>query len=337
MKISTEYLLITYYGDYTSKIIADWLAFYSKSVKIFYTDKFDIELKSILIGNVNSHLMSSQFSQFKSEKHYISFYRGGMVKLSKGTNSRSNPGDFYDFNSRLKYFFTTYEMSQKEIVDNFFTEKYTLGKDNGSRTNKIINLKKAIQIGLKIPNTLLTTNKSDIQEFFKKSKIQKVITKSLDIGLFFGDKKEKKVFQQLTKNVEFEEIESFPETFPLTLFQEQIDKILELRVFYLKGKMWTSAILSQQQENTQVDCRNYDIERMNRVVTYNLPNEIETKLHLFMKSISMDTGSIDILLSKENEYYFLEVNPGGQFTGYSEICNFNLEMEIAKHLIENEK
>ena len=103
--MSTEYLLITHYGDNTSKIIADWLAFYSKNVKIFYTDKFEIELKSIIIGEVNSHIMSSQFADFNSEKHYISFYRGGMVKLSKGTNSRSNPGDFYDFERRLMYFF----------------------------------------------------------------------------------------------------------------------------------------------------------------------------------------------------------------------------------------
>ncbi len=141
----------------------------------------------------------------------------------------------------------------------------------------------------------------------------------------------------MTKNVELNEIESFPEKFPLTLFQEQIDKILELRVFYLKGKMWTSAILSQQQENTLVDCRNYDIEKMNRVIPYTLPKDIEAKINSFMKIISMDTGSIDILVSNKNEYYFLEVNPGGQFTGYSEICNYNLEMKIAKHLIENEK
>jgi hypothetical protein len=39
------------------------------------------------------------------------------------------------------------------------------------------------------------------------------------------------------------------------IFQEKIDKDFEIRSFYLNGKLWSTAILSQNDEQTKIDHR----------------------------------------------------------------------------------
>ena len=48
-----------------------------------------------------------------------------------------------------------------------------------------------------------------------------------------------------------------------------------------------------------------------------------------MKLADLDTGSIDMMYSTDGEYYFLEVNPVGQFGMVSYPCNYYIEKEIA--------
>ncbi|CEJ68525.1 hypothetical protein BN1195_00813 [Chryseobacterium oranimense G311] len=44
------------------------------------------------------------------------------------------------------------------------------------------------------------------------------------------------------------------------------------------------------------------------------------------------TGSIDMIKGRDGNYYFLEVNPSGQFRMTSLPCNYNLHFEVAKFL-----
>ena len=53
-----------------------------------------------------------------------------------------------------------------------------------------------------------------------------------------------------------------------------------------------------------------------------------------MKSLDLKTGSIDMILTPEGDYYFLEVNPVGQFSMTSSPCNYNLEKRIAEYLMK---
>ena len=48
--------------------------------------------------------------------------------------------------------------------------------------------------------------------------------------------------------------------------------------------------------------------------------------------MGLKSGSIDMIYSTDNIYYFLEVNPVGQFYQVSFPANYYLEKEIAKTL-----
>ena len=61
--------------------------------------------------------------------------------------------------------------------------------------------------------------------------------------------------------------------------------------------------------------------------------------HFNFSIIKLKNGSIDIIRGVDNNYYFLEVNPVGQFGMVSNPCNYNIEEKFALKLIElqNEK
>jgi hypothetical protein len=121
-----------------------------------------------------------------------------------------------------------------------------------------------------------------------------------------------------------------------SLFQQYIPKKYEIRSFYLKGQFRSMAIFSQQNEKTRTDFRNYDYERPNRTVPYNLPKSLENKLHKLMLKLDINCGSMDIIVTPDDQYYFLEVNPIGQFQWLSKGCNYFIERMIAKNLSGDE-
>ena len=53
-----------------------------------------------------------------------------------------------------------------------------------------------------------------------------------------------------------------------------------------------------------------------------------------MDLLNLDNGSIDIILTPDKEYVFLEVNAVGQFGMVSVPCNYFLEEKFADFLIK---
>ncbi|WP_228444971.1 ATP-grasp domain-containing protein [Chryseobacterium indoltheticum] len=121
------------------------------------------------------------------------------------------------------------------------------------------------------------------------------------------------------------------DTLFISFFQEKIEKDFEIRTFYLNGKTWSMAIFSQNDEQTKVDFRKYNDDKPNRNVRYKLPKDIEEKVHILMQTLDLNCGSLDFMKSG-NKYYFLEINPVGQFGNVSADCNYFLEREIALQL-----
>lgn len=202
-----------------------------------------------------------------------------------------------------------------------------IGDINENKINKLILLEKANQVGLKTPKTLICNSKKEIKNFIKEN--GDVITKPIAQGAAWGIKTS---FDGFTIKIDKTHLNSIPDKFTPSLFQVMIDKKYEIRTFYLKGKFYSMAIFSQNDSKTVVDFRNYNIEKPNRTVPYNLPKSITRKISQLMRNLEMNCGSIDLIYGKDDEFYFLEVNPVGQFHQVSYPCNFKIEKEIAKQL-----
>lgn len=88
--------------------------------------------------------------------------------------------------------------------------------------------------------------------------------------------------------------------------------------------MYTMAIFSQLDPDSTLDFREVDVNgaHPNRMAPYKLPRIVRLKIDKLMKKLKLESGSIDMIVTPDNEYYFLEVNPVGQFNFVSELCNY---------------
>jgi ATP-GRASP peptide maturase of grasp-with-spasm system len=187
----------------------------------------------------------------------------------------------------------------------------------------------AVKAGLKIPDTVILNSKNGLRHVMEE---KNVITKSLKDSHSFITAEH--FVTMYTTQVPGELTGNLPDIYMPSLLQENEEKQYELRIFYLKEQIYTMAIFSQNDGQTKDDFRKYNWEKPNRYVPYQLPEEICSKLVQLMKSLDLDTGSIDMIYNKKGEYVFLEVNPCGQFAMTSRPCNFYLEEIIAEDLMK---
>lgn len=223
-------------------------------------------------------------------------------------------------------FVKNYLHSYASILGGYYQEK---------DSNKLNDLRTARDCGLDIPSTLVTTRKERLKEFYHQHK--KIITKPIhNSHLSFIDDKKK----YSSKGIVFvtnEVIKQSNDEFCLSLFQAYVEKLYEIRIFFIHKDLYCMAIFSQLDNKTKYDYRNYNLENPNRNVPYKLPVDVHEKILLFIEKSQLDTGSIDLIYSSRDEYVFLEVNPSGQFGWVSGNCNYYLEKRIAEYLINYKK
>ncbi len=212
----------------------------------------------------------------------------------------------------------------------------TIGSYFTRNNNKLIHLSIAKSVGLNVPKTRICTERNQFLHFYKSNN-REIITKPISnlLAYWEKDKIDGNSYAIYTNQIKEKIVKTIPTSFFPTILQQKIDKRIELRIFYLKGKFYSMAIFSQQNKKTNIDFRKYDIKNPNYNTPFKLPKKIENKLDKFMNLVQLNTGSIDMVYSTDGKYYFLEVNPVGQFGVVSYSCNYNLEKIIATELICN--
>ena len=194
--------------------------------------------------------------------------------------------------------------------------------------NRLTTLDLAKKHGLKTPFFEVISN----TKHFNKSKIgKKFVTKAIENGIYhLVEGKSYYTYTELQNINDF--INTNIDIFP-SLVMNFIEKKYEIRSFYIEGHFYSMAIFSQSNKQTEVDFRKYSEEKPNRNEPFKLPTKIETKLKKLFKEIGLNTGSVDLIVNKQDDFIFLEINPVGQYGMTSEPCNYNLDDIIAKYLI----
>jgi ATP-GRASP peptide maturase of grasp-with-spasm system len=301
--------------------VIDWILFFGKSfVRINQGD--DVTVKTIKITNQEVLVSLTVQNQELSIDTLSSFwYRKGDIDFDNiiGINGDFERVEYFldrEWNT-IKVYFLTFLEQHIPFIGNYFTKN----------PNKLLLLQKAKQVGLLIPETYIISQKQDM--VFSESNNTKWITKPIqDI---FTTIYKNKYYYSYTENFESDNSNT-PDTFFPSQIQEKIEKLVELRIFFARGNFYPMAIFSQNDDKTKVDFRNYNTDRPNRLVPFNLPTSVELCLKRFVKLTNINTGSIDILVDRQRKYHFLEVNPNGQFGMVSEPCNYYIEKQIANLL-----
>jgi len=280
-----------------------------------------------------------------SNRHIL-FYHNKSVDLQQYDAiwcRRSGGTSFGHYNNNSvqeqynKYFIQYEFQALYKYLDAVVASKKNINKLSDWENDKLTQLMLAKQAGFNVPDWRIISDVRSLKAYIKESGI--VITKALNIPFFEVNTQEINCSVNYGTNlVDEASVNSFEKErghyFYPTFFQKYIEKAYELRVFYLDGQMYAMAIFSQKNSRTKVDFRNYDRELPNRTVPYKLPEVLKDTIRKFMKSAGLNSGSLDLIYAPEKEYFFLEVNPAGQYKWLSTACNYYIEKDIAHYLYE---
>lgn len=321
-------ILILTFKEYEQSTdpVVDWLLYYKEPfIKIFIEDllnqsnryRIDLDNKKIFVEGED---MSSKIK--------VVFYRRFVKRIN--LKSSTNLGQITEKINRE---------SNAEIKDLFdylcyiLEDKIWFPHYSNINVNKLTMLNIASEVNLKTPISTITNSKKELQLFIDTHK--GVVCKPIrQISYYtFG----KYTYSPYTTEITDGTIKKLSDFFFPSLFQAKIKSNYEIRCFYLDGDIYASAIFTHQNENKDVDIKLSFNEKTTKWVSYKLPKEIQTKIIHFMNIAGLNTGSIDLIRSHDGHYYFIEVNPVGQYLAPSVFCNYYIEKKIAKWLIKKNK
>lgn len=195
--------------------------------------------------------------------------------------------------------------------------------------NKLYQLKIASDIGFRTPKTIITNNPDDLL-FFYESCDGNIINKPLRRGrLEYSDGIRLIYSNRVTR----EQIDKryFVKYSP-TFFQEYIPKEFELRITVIGKEVFPVAIHSQEDTLTIDDWRRDQAGKL-KYSKYNLPVDIENYCCELLKSFDLQFGAIDMIVTPEGRYYFLEINPNGQWAWIEEVTSLPLAEALLNLLV----
>ena len=303
-------------GDVSTNHVIDWLIYYKVDfVRICPDSLFEVDFLNINTGYFellvnNKKICSDTITGY--------WYR---------QNSFSVKAAIVESDTLSKYLSEVYKRDMSTIslqVINLIetTVKNSLSSYFHHSVNKLHQLDVAKNCGLKIPESYISGN------FQKIDRQKQHITKPLNTIFDFIDED---IF--VTNYTHEISREYYSKSFAPTLIQEKIKKKFEIRSFYMEGRTYSMAIFSPQSPKTEIDFRKHHDIKSNRRVPFKLPRSVEKKIKKLMDQLHLNTGSLDMIYTENNEYLFLEVNPIDQFNVTSIPCNYYLEKNIADFLI----
>ncbi len=191
--------------------------------------------------------------------------------------------------------------------------------------HKMYQLQFAEKNGLKIPATLFSNDEDDILRFIRERCSGKSIAKLHGV-MSRNMNGENLVSTTIIDDNNFENLSDI--AYCPMIFQPYIEKEYELRIVYIDGLFFTGKINNSENTDWRAVKDGYFWS------SYQLPVEIKKKLTLMMKQMELCFGAVDMIKSTDKEYYFLEVNPQGEWGMLQKELHFPIAERIADYLLK---
>lgn len=195
---------------------------------------------------------------------------------------------------------------------------------------KIPQLSLARELGLDVPDTLVTNDPDELLEFYHRHG-GNIITKTTAVGVeaIVGGG-----FSGFTRPVRPRDLTFVRDVAlcPITA-QAYVEKAVELRVTIVGRDVFAVELHSQAAHRTRVDWRRYDEHNMTHRV-HELPERVSGACLEMLARMGLVYGAIDLVLTPEGRYVFLEVNPNGQYQWIEQATGLPISARIATLLWE---
>lgn len=173
--------------------------------------------------------------------------------------------------------------------------------------NKPRQLAAAIRLGFSVPDTLISNDWKEAKAFVSAGP---TVVKPVREALIEQEGDESVIFTTRLAALNENDVQSVAVS-PV-IFQREIRKLSDIRATVVTDTVLAAEILSQQYEETSVDWRRggrLGVDHRPHV----LPTDMERKCIEIVRSLDLQFGAVDLILDERGQYWFLEVNPNGQW------------------------
>ncbi|MRG43603.1 MvdD family ATP-grasp ribosomal peptide maturase [Chitinophaga sp. SYP-B3965] len=205
----------------------------------------------------------------------------------------------------------------------FQIEKYSVYRRLDSKEEQ---LRIAKDCGLEVPATCITNSPAQLKAFLENTG-KPVIAKMQSAFAIYRDGQEHVVFTNEVTTAHLDQLNEL--RYCPMVFQEKLEKALELRVTIVGREIFCFSIDSKQ----LVDWRKEGAALADAWQAYTLPSNISLALLTFMDTYGLNYGAIDLILTPEGKCYFLEVNAAGEYFWLDKQCNNAISRHLAAVLL----
>lgn len=194
--------------------------------------------------------------------------------------------------------------------------------------NKVYQLECARRIGLPIPRTVVTNRPAAIVAAFERFGHRMIIKPARSGYVDYGNE-QRAVYTNQILEEHMSRIESA--RLSPAIYQELLDKDCDVRVTIVGSKFFVAEIDSQTDEAARIDWRHTVNPNLpHRAGT--LPPAIEDGIRRLLDMLGLVFGAVDLVRTRDGRWYFLEVNPNGQWLWLEDKLGFMIADEIAEWL-----
>lgn len=195
---------------------------------------------------------------------------------------------------------------------------------------KPFQIQHARRVGLAVPETLITNDLEMLRGFAAQH--PQVIVKPLYFSGFQADGKNFACYTSVLTGERVAEIPTEQLQYAPAIVQRRIPKNQELRVTVIGDRVFPCEILTSPDSPQHVDWRIDEPEDLpHRLVE--LPTAVEAQLRQMLANMGLNYGAFDLIRDDNGIYYFIEINPNGQYYWIELLTKAALSDEMASLIL----
>ena len=193
--------------------------------------------------------------------------------------------------------------------------------------HKAVQLATARSVGFEVPHTVITNDAAGISEAARGA--PNVAIKGLDTVLVWQDGHESFGYTTLvdTELAKRAHVSSAP-----LIAQQALENKLDLRVTVVGEQVWCASVT----DNGSPIPGDWRLQKTGAAFRpFDLPRDITRKCSQLCRTLGLVFGAIDLAL-QDGKYYFLEINPSGEWGWLVDQADLPIDQAIAAALVEAE-
>lgn len=312
-------LLVTNSADATADYFASYLSSAEEPYIRFDTDFF-ISSYSIEFSDIDGRKFFSISDREKNQSASSASIKGVWYRRPVRPIVKLQDADLdlvQELSTEARAQYETVIRSLSNSVWVSFPEYLRFAED------RLVQLDYARKCGFSSPHTMITNDRETARLFVKSHK--KVCFKPFLLGQIPLEEGVGLLYTSIVEQSDekfFEKVPNFP-----VLLQEYINKKVELRITVVGNDIFAVKIILGEDQEAKIDWR---IDNSSRVTfePITLNPCICSKLLQLVHMFGLNFASMDVVISDEDKYYFLDLNPNGQWAWLDQ----SLGLGIAKSL-----